>query len=245
MGIPIEKSFVLKAPTGAVWDFLTDPRRVAGCLPGAAITEQVDDTTYGGTITVKVGPVTASYKGTMRFDRLDRGAGEAEISASGQETRGKGGADMRMRSRVVERGADETEVVVTSDVNVVGVLAQFGRGMIQDVSDQLFGKFTDCMRRQLEGPAEPAGAATPGAAGETAGAEEATTGGDVAAAAARAAVPEATASAPARPPGEPALDVLELGRAAAGRATARTLSRPGFWIALAALALLVYWFFLR
>jgi hypothetical protein len=211
----IEKTFTVRAPVGAVWDFLTDPRRVAGCLPGAAITEQVDETTYGGTITVKVGPVTASYKGTMRFERLDREAGEAEISASGQETRGKGGADMRMKSRVVERGPEETEVVVTSDVNVVGVLAQFGRGMIQDVSDQLFGKFTDCMRRQLEAPAEPAGAATQDAARETAGGEE------------------------------PALDVLDLGRAAAGRAASRTLSRPGFWIALAALALLVYWFLLR
>jgi hypothetical protein len=214
MGIPIEKSFVLKAPAGAVWDFLTDPRRVAGCLPGAAITEQVDDTTYAGTITVKVGPVTASYKGTMRFERLDRAAGEADISASGQETRGKGGADMRMKSRVVERALGETEVVVTSDVNVVGVLAQFGRGMIQDVSDQLFGKFTDCMRRQLEGPGEPAAA-------------------------------EGAASAPARPPAEPALDVLELGRGAAGRAAARTLSRPGFWIAVAVVAFLIYWFFLR
>jgi len=242
----IEKTFTVRAPPGAVWNFLTDPRMVASCLPGAAITEQVDETTYGGTITVKVGPVTASYKGTMRFERLDREAGEAELSASGQETRGKGGADMRMKSRVLERGPEETEVVVTSDVNVVGVLAQFGRGMIQDVSDQLFGKFTNCMRQELEGPAEPAGAAAPDAARETAGSEEAATGDDdVAAAAARAAVPEATASAPARPPGEPALDVLELGRAAAGRAASRTLSRPGFWIALAALALLVYWFFLR
>jgi hypothetical protein len=233
MGIPIEKSFVLKAPAGAVWDFLTDPRRVAGCLPGAAITEKVDDTTYAGTITVKVGPVTASYKGTMRFERLDRAAGEADISASGQETRGKGGADMRMKSRVVERALGETEVVVTSDVNVVGVLAQFGRGMIQDVSDQLFGKFTDCMRRQLEGPGEPAAGA------EAPGDEE------VADAAARAAVPDAVASPPVRPPAEPALDVLELGRAAAGRAAGRTLSRPGFWIAVAVVAFLIYWFFLR
>jgi hypothetical protein len=154
MGIPIEKTFIVQAPADAVWDFLTDPRRVAACLPGAAITEQVDESTYAGTITVKAGPVTASYKGKLHFDRLDREAGEAELSGSGQETRGKGGADMRMKSRVVARGPAETEVVVTSDVNVVGVLAQFGRGMIQDVSDQLFGRFTDCMRGELEGAAE-------------------------------------------------------------------------------------------
>src|SRR5262249_4185822 len=149
MGIPIEKSFVVKAPAAAVWDFLTDPIKVASCLPGAAITGKEDGDTWGGTMTVKVGPVTASYRGKLRFERLDGAAREAEIAASGQETRGKGGADMRMKSRVVERAPGETEVTVASDVNVVGVLAQFGRGMIQDVSDQIFLKFTDAMRRQL------------------------------------------------------------------------------------------------
>ncbi|HKV11372.1 MAG TPA: SRPBCC family protein, partial [Thermoanaerobaculia bacterium] len=145
----IEKSFVLNAPASAVWEFLTDPYRVGRCLPGAAITDKLDDGSYAGTMTVKVGPVTANYRGKMRFERLDAAAGEAEIVASGQETRGKGGADMRMKSRVTECAPGETEVSVISDVNVVGVLAQFGRGMIQDVSDQLFQKFSDGMRRQL------------------------------------------------------------------------------------------------
>ena len=79
MGMDITKSFVVKAPAAAVWDFLTDPYKVARCLPGAAITEKVEDTTYTGTITIKVGPVTASYRGKMRFERLDEAAGEAEI----------------------------------------------------------------------------------------------------------------------------------------------------------------------
>src|SRR4029079_13843008 len=98
MGMRIEKSFVVQAPAAAVWDFLTDPRRVASCLPGAAITDQLDAQTCGGTITVKVGPVTASYRGKMKFERLDAAAGEAEISASGQETRGKGAADRQTTS---------------------------------------------------------------------------------------------------------------------------------------------------
>src|SRR5215210_259863 len=153
MGMQIEKSFVVNAPASEVWAFLTDPHRVARCLPGAAITEKIDDQSYTGTMTVKVGPVTANYRGKMRFERLDAAAGEAEIVASGQETKGKGGADMRMKSRVVERTPGETEVTVVSDVNVVGVLAQFGRGMIQDVSDQLFQKFSSSMRRELEVPA--------------------------------------------------------------------------------------------
>src|SRR5436309_11331926 len=161
MGMEISKSFVVKAPKAAVWDFLTDPYQVAKCLPGAAVTDKVDDQTYAGTMTVKVGPVTASYRGKLRFERLDEAAGEADITASGQETRGKGGADMRMKSRVVERAPGETEVTVVSDVNVMGVLAQFGRGMIQDVSDQLFQKFTDAMRRELETPAAAVPEAAP------------------------------------------------------------------------------------
>jgi carbon monoxide dehydrogenase subunit G len=224
MAMQIEKTFTVKAPKAAVWDFLTDPYKVARCLPGAAITDKVDERSYGGTITVKVGPVTANYRGKMRFERLDEAAGEAEIVASGQETRGKGGADMKMKSRVAERAPGETEVTVVSDVNVVGVLAQFGRGMIQDVSDQLFGKFTEAMRRELEAPAAPE--ASPG---EPAGA---------------APKPAAPPPAPA-PAGENVLDVGALGAAAAGRAAKRTLSRPGFWIAILAIAFLVYWFLFR
>lgn len=218
MGIEIEKSFVVHAPADAVWEFLTDPRRVAGCLPGAAITEDLGDGAYGGTIGVKVGPVSANYRGRLRFERLDREAGEAEIVASGQETRGKGAADLRMRSRVAARGAAETEVQVTSDVNVVGVLAQFGRSMIDDVSDQLFERFTTAMRAELEpaaGGAEKETAATAGAAATAAPVE---------------------AKAPVAPE---ALDLGALGAKAAGRAAGRLVSRPLFWVAAAALALLL------
>jgi uncharacterized protein len=227
MGMQIEKSFVVKAPASAVWEFLTDPYKVASCLPGAAITEKVDEQAYTGTMTVKVGPVTASYRGKMRFERLDAAAGEADIVASGQETRGKGGADMRMKSRVVERAPGETEVTVVSDVNVMGILAQFGRGMIQDVSDQLFQKFTDAMRRQLE--TAPAPVAVPVA-------PEA----PVSSAAPEMEVPSATPP-PAPAPTLPALDVGALGAQAAGRAAGRTLQRPGFWIAAIVLALILYW----
>jgi carbon monoxide dehydrogenase subunit G len=162
MAIPIEKSVVIRAPLAAVWAFLTDPQRVVRCLPGAAITGQVDERTWTGTITMKVGPVAASYKGKVRFERLDAAAHEAEIVASGQDVRGKGGADLRMTSRLIERSPGETEVVATSDVNVTGILAQLGRGMIQDVSDQMFGKFTDAMRAELESVGEGNGGASAG-----------------------------------------------------------------------------------
>ena len=178
MGIPVEKKFVIQAARGEVWAFLTDPSRVAGCLPGAAITERVDERTHAGTIAVKVGPVSARYKGTVRFERLDEDGGVAEIAAAGQDVRGKGGADMRMTSRVVARGPGETEVTVSSTVNITGILAQFGRGMIQDVSDEMFRRFTDAMRAALEpasdgkGPDSPAGD-RPDAAGRAAAAADA------------------------------------------------------------------------
>jgi uncharacterized protein len=152
----ISKSFVVRASPEAAWSFLTDPVRVARCLPGAAITNQVDERTHAGTITVKVGPIAATYKGTLRFERLDPAARTAEIVAAGQDVRGKGGADMRMTSTLVERAPGETEVRITSQVNVMGILAQFGRGMIQDVSDQMFGTFVEAVRAELERPGDAA-----------------------------------------------------------------------------------------
>jgi carbon monoxide dehydrogenase subunit G len=239
MGMQIEKSFVVNAPRSEVWAFLTDPHRVARCLPGAAITEKIDEQSYTGTMTVKVGPVTANYRGKMRFERLDAAAGEAEIVASGQETKGKGGADMRMKSRVVERSPGETEVTVVSDVNVVGVLAQFGRGMIQDVSDQLFQKFSTAMRRELEAPA----ASATSVPGET----TAPSPEPSAPAPPIKAEMSAVAAAPpvAAPAAEAVLDVGALGAAAAGRAASRTLRRPSFWIAVVVVAVAIYWFFVR
>lgn len=161
MRLDIAKSFVVHAPAAAVWDFLTDPVSVARCLPGAAVTHPVDERTHAGTITVKVGPVAATYKGTIRFERLDPAARSAQIVASGQDVRGRGGADVRMISTLVERARGETEVTIASQVNVMGVLAQFGSRMIQDVGDRLFDAFVAAARDRLEsgGPAaasEPA-----------------------------------------------------------------------------------------
>jgi carbon monoxide dehydrogenase subunit G len=152
MGLRFEHVFLVKAPADRVWDYLTDPFRVAPALPGAAITEKLDDRTYAGTITVKVGPVSARYKGTARFETLDPATRTAEMVASAQDTSGRGGADMRMTSRMVERPDGATEVSVVSDVNVTGIMAQFGRGLMQDVSDQMLQRFTEAVRVELEKP---------------------------------------------------------------------------------------------
>ena len=165
MGLRFEHAFNVKAKADAVWGYLTDPYRVAPALPGAAITEKVDEQTYKGTITMKVGPVSARYKGTVRFEKLDASSRTAEIAASGQDVTGRGGADMRMTSRLAEGAPGETEVSVVSEVNVTGILAQFGRGLMQDVSNEMFQKFTEALRAELEKPAAgPAAAASAPAA---------------------------------------------------------------------------------
>jgi carbon monoxide dehydrogenase subunit G len=161
MAMEIRQSFVVKAPPDRVWAFLTDPRRAASALPGAAITEQTDDRSFAGTITVKVGPVSTSYRGKARFEKLDPSTRSVEVVGSGQDVKGRGGADMSMSSQLSEPVPGETRVDIVSEVNVTGILAQLGRGMIQDVSDQLFQRFTAAVRAELE---MPAGAA---AVGET------------------------------------------------------------------------------
>ena len=168
MGLRFDHAFVVKAPVERVWDYLIDPYRVAPALPGAAVTERVDDRTFKGTITVKVGPVSARYRGTARFDSLDTASRTMALTGSAQDVGGRGGADLKMSSRLAERGSGETEVSVSSEVNITGILAQLGRGMIQDVSNQMFQKFTEAVRAELEqplatvaSPAEPAPAAAP------------------------------------------------------------------------------------
>ena len=251
MGIPIEKQFVINAARRDVWAFLTDPYRVAGCLPGASITEQVDERTHAGTIAVKVGPVSARYKGTVRFERLDEEQGVAEIAAAGQDVRGKGGADMRMTSRVVARGPAETDVTVSSTVNITGILAQFGRGIVQDVSDQMFRQFTDAMRAALESAGDEAGA--DGAdGGQPASDSAAGAGPDAArqpansAGAQRTGAESAGAPAPAGAatggdaPDDDAIDAVSLGAQVGGRALGRLVRRPGFWLAVAIVAGLLW-----
>src|SRR5438067_2104725 len=150
MAFEIAKTFTIKAPPASVWEFLTDPERVAKCLPGAAITGKLDEKTWSGTMTVKVGPVQSSYKGKVVFEKLDAAARRAEIVAQGMDVRGKGGADLRLTSSVLEKAGGETEVTTVSRVNVTGILAQMGRGMIQDVSDHMFQIFSQNMRNELE-----------------------------------------------------------------------------------------------
>src|ERR1700679_3070000 len=96
MAVIIEKTFRVDEPVEKVWALLSDPRKVATCVPGAQITEQVDDKTYKGAIKVKAGPSTNEFKGELQVLLLDAQSHELEILGKGQDVRGKGSASMKM-----------------------------------------------------------------------------------------------------------------------------------------------------
>jgi carbon monoxide dehydrogenase subunit G len=160
MAVKVEKTFQVQEPVEKVWAFLSDPRKVATCVPGAQITEQVDDRNYKCAISVKVGPSVTDFKGAVEILRLDPVAREIEILGKGQDVRGKGSASMKMtgKLRALENG---TEVTSASEVNVVGIFAQMGGRMINEVSNIMFEKFTNCFREQLRSEAEGRGEPAP------------------------------------------------------------------------------------
>jgi len=166
MATRIEERFAVQAPPEAVWAFLIDPTQVVTCLPGAELTEVVDEKTFLGAVKVKVGPVTVGYKGKVVLVEVDAAGRRVRMTGEGRESGGAGSARMNMESRLTALPGGLTEVVVTSEVDVVGRLVQLGRGMIEQVSHQVFLQFAERVRAHLERPAAAAegGAAAPGEA---------------------------------------------------------------------------------
>ena len=152
MAMQIEKTFQVKEPIDQVWSLLSDPRRVATCVPGAKITEQVDEKTYKGTISVKVGPSATDYKGELQIVRLDAENHEMEIVGKGQDVKGRGSASMKMTSKARSLENGGTEVTSVSEVNVVGILAQMGARVINEVSNIMFAQFIKNFQAQLKQP---------------------------------------------------------------------------------------------
>jgi carbon monoxide dehydrogenase subunit G len=149
MAIKIEKSFQVSEPADQVWKVISDPRSVAGCVPGAQITEAVDEKTYKGVIKIKLGASVTDYKGEAHIERLDNQAQEIEMIGKGQDVRGKGGATMKLTAKVRALPEGGTEVATISELNIIGILAQMGSRMIQEVANQIFEEFTKNLRRQL------------------------------------------------------------------------------------------------
>ena len=162
----LEQSFTVTAPVEQVWAALVDVERVAPCLPGAEITGQSPDGGYEGTFTVKLGPATAAYRGSLKMESLDESARTATMSAKGTDKRGQGGATASIVSTMRQEG-DDTHVEVVTDFTITGRLARFGRGgMIEDISKRLMRDFAQCLESTLG--AEPAAAEPPAAAAEPA-----------------------------------------------------------------------------
>ena len=157
MAIRIEKTFQVQEPLETVWKFIRDPRKVANCLPGAQITETLDDRTFKGVIKVQVGPSVTDYKGQVNIERLDDQQHEIELVGKGQDIRGKGSASMKMTGKVQSLPDGSTEVASVAEVNVVGLLAQMGARMIQEVSNKMFAEFTSNLRVRLEQEKIPEG----------------------------------------------------------------------------------------
>jgi carbon monoxide dehydrogenase subunit G len=165
----LEQTFEVQAPLAQVWEALNDLERVAPCLPGAAITGHDEDGTYHGTFTVKLGPMTAAYNGTIKIEDVDEAAHRATLKARGTDKRGQGGANATIVNTLTEHDGG-TRVEAVTDFNITGRLAQFGRGgMMQDVSNRLLRDFATCLSTRLAEPAAAAETEVPSGAEVTAG----------------------------------------------------------------------------
>ena len=164
MAIAIKETFVVQAPIERVWQFVMDPKMVVTCMPGAELVEVVDETTFLGKVSIKVGAITTSYSGKVTFTLVDADAHIVEMTAEGTET-GGGTAKGTMSSRLRTLDSGETEVVAEATVDLTGRIMQVGRGMIQGVSHQLFQQFVACAKERLEAAeGEEASESSPSAA---------------------------------------------------------------------------------
>lgn len=146
----IENSFTVDAPISEAWDLLTNIPEIAPCLPGAKLTSAEDDV-YSGGIKIKVGPVTSEYKGTAEFVERDETNYKAVINGKGRDTRGAGNAQALITAQMIAVG-DQTQVDIVTDLKVSGKVAQFGRGVMQDVSTKLLGQFAECLEKKIAEP---------------------------------------------------------------------------------------------
>ena len=137
----LNNDFEVAAPVDLVWAVLTDVERIAPCLPGAQLLE-IEGDEFRGVVKIKVGPITAQYKGAASFSERDDGGHRAVLRAEGRDTRGAGNAaaDITAELEATDIG---TKVTVTTDLTVTGKVAQFGRGVMADVSKKLMGQFAD------------------------------------------------------------------------------------------------------
>lgn len=153
MKTTIKKDFSVEEPIEKVWDYLANPTKIVSCVPGAAITEEIDDRNFKGEVTMKFGPVKAKYSGEIAIQELDEEAKKMVMKGRGLDSKGKGSADMIMNGNLssTEQG---TDVHFSMEVSIIGMLAQFGSRLINDVSDQLLNQFVTNFKAKLAGSDE-------------------------------------------------------------------------------------------
>jgi carbon monoxide dehydrogenase subunit G len=156
--VRLENSFEVPAPPEQAWDLLMDVPRVSPCMPGAELIETVDDSTWKAKMTVKLGPMSFAFATDVRREEADADAQRAKLSAQARELRGRGGGQATIQSTLTRLDGG-TRVNIVTDMTLSGAVAQYGRGMVEDVAGQLVGRFADCLRTQLVPAAEEAAAA--------------------------------------------------------------------------------------
>ena len=145
----ITTSFEVAAPLADVWSQVLDVPTIAHCVPGAELTEVVDDRTYAGKIEVKLGPIAVAYRGRLRIEAVDDATHEVRLRAEGNESRGRGGASATVTASLREVDG-RTAVTMASDVAVTGIVAQFGRSAImQEVAQRMAQRFASCLEQEL------------------------------------------------------------------------------------------------
>ena len=154
----ITDSFTVSVPVEEAWNVLLDVERIAPCMPGAQL-QEVEGDEYRGIVKVKVGPITAQYQGAARIVEADEAARRVVISAQGRDTRGAGNASATITAVLTALGG-ATRVDIDTDLNVTGKVAQFGRGVLAEVSSKLLGQFAAALEENVATgpPAAPAAA---------------------------------------------------------------------------------------
>jgi len=148
----LENSFAVSASPDKVFAYLLDVNKVVGCVPGAELVETVDSSTFKGKVKVKVGPITVAYSGTARIVDRDDAARTATLEAEGRETTGPGSARAKAHMHVEADGASSI-VKITTEYSVAGRVAQFGRGVMEDVSRRIVNDMANCIKANVEGEA--------------------------------------------------------------------------------------------
>ena len=146
----LENSFDVSLPPTEAWPVLMDVERIAPCMPGATLTELVDDKTFKGTVSVRLGPVALTFAGEATFEDVDDTAHTANVKAQGRDPKGRGGANATVAFRL-EPSDTGSRVLIETDLTLSGSVAQYGRGvgMIQSVASQLIGQFAKALEEEI------------------------------------------------------------------------------------------------